>query len=222
MCVGYNEEWFVLRKCTFPRHVIPLLYRPTCNTVSLTLKCFMSSESTGLAQILRSTHEISHVFRPLFLPKRARIVCFTTQVSEPLILLSLSWLSLISFLVFDYRFVRFSIFAIDCNRKQNLHECGPSNIRNYWGVGLSPSSDILDNREHDVSETGSVFILRWGGKTRTQLGSLERTNHHRQNNSKSTYRPSKFLAPSVCVIKYFLKYCSRESHRPCQDQWPQN
>jgi hypothetical protein len=28
------------------------------------------------------------------------------------------------------------------------------NIRNYWVFGLFPSSGILENRKHDVSETG--------------------------------------------------------------------
>jgi hypothetical protein len=30
------------------------------------------------------------------------------------------------------------------------------NTQNYWGFGLFPSSGILENRKHDVSETGSV------------------------------------------------------------------
>jgi hypothetical protein len=34
------------------------------------------------------------------------------------------------------------------------------NIQNYWVFGLSPSSSILENRKHDVSETGSVSVLR--------------------------------------------------------------
>jgi hypothetical protein len=45
--------------------------------------------------------------------------------------------------------------------------------------GLFPPSDILESRKHDVSETASVSILRWGGKTPTQSGPLERAklNH---------------------------------------------
>jgi hypothetical protein len=31
-------------------------------------------------------------------------------------------------------------------------------------LGLFPSSNILENRKHDVSETGSVSVLRWGGR----------------------------------------------------------
>jgi hypothetical protein len=30
----------------------------------------------------------------------------------------------------------------------------------YWVFGLFPSSGILENRKHDVSETGSVSVLR--------------------------------------------------------------
>jgi hypothetical protein len=37
-------------------------------------------------------------------------------------------------------------------------------------------SGILENRNHDVSETGSVSVLRWGGKAPTQLRPLERAN----------------------------------------------
>jgi hypothetical protein len=50
------------------------------------------------------------------------------------------------------------------------------NTQNYWVLGLFPSSGILQNRKHDVSETGSVSVLRWGGggKTHIQLGPLER------------------------------------------------
>jgi hypothetical protein len=32
--------------------------------------------------------------------------------------------------------------------------------QNYWGFGLFPSSSILGTRKHDVSETGSVSVLR--------------------------------------------------------------
>jgi hypothetical protein len=31
---------------------------------------------------------------------------------------------------------------------------------NYWVFGLLPLSGILETRKHDVSETGSVFVLR--------------------------------------------------------------
>jgi hypothetical protein len=48
--------------------------------------------------------------------------------------------------------------------------------KNYWVFGISPSSGILGNRKHDVSETRSVSVLRCGGKTSTQLGPLDRAN----------------------------------------------
>jgi hypothetical protein len=35
------------------------------------------------------------------------------------------------------------------------------NTQDYWVFGLCPSSGILDTRKHDVSETGSVPVLRW-------------------------------------------------------------
>jgi hypothetical protein len=34
------------------------------------------------------------------------------------------------------------------------------NTETYWIFGLFPSSGILENRKHDVSETGSVSVLR--------------------------------------------------------------
>jgi hypothetical protein len=34
--------------------------------------------------------------------------------------------------------------------------------QNYWVFGLCPSTGILGTRKHDVSETGSVSVLRWG------------------------------------------------------------
>jgi hypothetical protein len=42
------------------------------------------------------------------------------------------------------------------------------------GFGISPSSDILKAREHNVSETGSVSVLRWGGGDTYSLGSLRK------------------------------------------------
>jgi hypothetical protein len=50
------------------------------------------------------------------------------------------------------------------------------NTQNYWVFGLYPSSGILENRKHDVSETGPVSVLGEGEKTPTQLGPLERAN----------------------------------------------
>jgi hypothetical protein len=36
------------------------------------------------------------------------------------------------------------------------------NTQNYWISGLCPSSGILNTRKHNVSEIGSVSVLRWG------------------------------------------------------------
>jgi hypothetical protein len=47
--------------------------------------------------------------------------------------------------------------------------------QNYWVFGLFSSSDILETRKHDVSETGSVSVFRWRGeKTPIQFGPLGR------------------------------------------------
>jgi hypothetical protein len=45
------------------------------------------------------------------------------------------------------------------------------NIQNYWVSGLCPSSGILNTRKHNVSETGSVSIMKWG-EGDTLLGPL--------------------------------------------------
>jgi hypothetical protein len=52
------------------------------------------------------------------------------------------------------------------------------NTQNYWGFGLYPSSGFNNYKEkdkHNVSETGSVSVLRWG-ETPILLGPLERVN----------------------------------------------
>jgi hypothetical protein len=40
-----------------------------------------------------------------------------------------------------------------------------SSAQNYWVFGHFQSSSILENRKNEISETGSVSILRWGEDT---------------------------------------------------------
>jgi hypothetical protein len=71
------------------------------------------------------------------------------------------------------------------------------NTQIYWVFGLCPSSGILKNTgEHNVSETGSVYVLRWGRETSTQLGPLERANL----NHWTTYFHLLFLVSGLCMI----------------------
>jgi hypothetical protein len=54
------------------------------------------------------------------------------------------------------------------NRAIRLHPDTKVNIkiinrRNYWVFWTFPSSGILQTRKHDVSETGSVSVLRLRG-----------------------------------------------------------
>jgi hypothetical protein len=51
-------------------------------------------------------------------------------------------------------------------------------LRNCWLFGLCPSSDIVDTRKHNVSETGSVSVLRWGGGGTYIVGSLRANLNH--------------------------------------------
>jgi hypothetical protein len=51
------------------------------------------------------------------------------------------------------------------------------NTQNYWVSGLCPSSEILNIRKHNVSETGSVPVLMLGeGDTYFVGSSLEDGN----------------------------------------------
>jgi hypothetical protein len=43
--------------------------------------------------------------------------------------------------------------------------------QNCWVYGPRPSSAILNTRKHDVSESGSVIVLKWRGDTYS-VGSL--------------------------------------------------
>jgi hypothetical protein len=51
-------------------------------------------------------------------------------------------------------------------------------VQNYKAYfGLYPTSGIYKSKDHNVSETGSVSVLRWMGQDRpTQLGPLERAS----------------------------------------------
>jgi hypothetical protein len=53
---------------------------------------------------------------------------------------------------------------------------GAKNYPNYWVFGLFPSSGILGNGKHDVSETGFVSVLGWSGKTPIHLDPLDTAN----------------------------------------------
>jgi hypothetical protein len=49
------------------------------------------------------------------------------------------------------------------------------NTRSYWVFGLCPSSGILKTKEHNVSETGSVSVLRWGGEDTYSVGPIRKS-----------------------------------------------
>jgi hypothetical protein len=48
------------------------------------------------------------------------------------------------------------------------------NTQNYRVHGLFPSSGILETIKHNVSETGSVSVLRIGGEDTYSVGSLRK------------------------------------------------
>jgi hypothetical protein len=43
---------------------------------------------------------------------------------------------------------------------EEAHFCRKIIFQNFWVFGLFPSAEILESRRHDVSETGSVSVLR--------------------------------------------------------------
>jgi hypothetical protein len=45
-------------------------------------------------------------------------------------------------------------------------------IPNKWVFGLFLSSGVVETRTHDVSETGSLSVLRYGGEDTYTVGSL--------------------------------------------------
>jgi hypothetical protein len=82
---------------------------------------------------------------------------------------------------------------------------------NRWLSGLCPSSGILNTRNHNVSETGSVSVLRWGpwkeltsatrlctvqnsGRwTKSRKPFIPRAVHQRQKPQASLYIPADLL-----------------------------
>jgi hypothetical protein len=49
------------------------------------------------------------------------------------------------------------------------------NTQNYWVSELCPTSRILNTRKNNVSETGSVSVLRWGDGDTYSVGSLRKS-----------------------------------------------
>jgi hypothetical protein len=108
---------------------------------------------------------------------------------EPLVWLTAKRISQFHILQMDY-----NIKKICCIKRMYLcnlylftaHKLLKISTQNYWVFGLCPLSSILETRNCNVSETGSVSGLRWREKTPTQLGPLERANlNHPQVNGKT-------------------------------------
>jgi hypothetical protein len=51
-------------------------------------------------------------------------------------------------------------------------------VQSYWACcGLCPSSCMWKTKDHNISETGSVSVLRWMGQDKpTQLGPVTETS----------------------------------------------
>jgi hypothetical protein len=49
------------------------------------------------------------------------------------------------------------------------------NTQSYWIFGIFPSSGVLETIKLDVSETGSVSVLKLEGEDTYSVGSLRKT-----------------------------------------------
>jgi hypothetical protein len=81
-----------------------------------------------------------------------------------------------------------------CNMKGKTFNYPYLSTQNYWGFGLFPSSGILGDVGHDVSETGSLSVFLSHLKTETDPVSEKSKTpvilcviHHHQNPLESTY-----------------------------------
>jgi hypothetical protein len=70
----------------------------------------------------------------------------------------------------------YTVVPESCLKRQCAAKPGKKLRQNYCVFGLCPSPGILETRKHNVSETGSVSVLRWNGETPFLLGLLERAN----------------------------------------------
>jgi hypothetical protein len=67
----------------------------------------------------------------------------------------------------------------------------------YWVSELCPSSIVLNTGKHNVSETGTISVLRWEGGD-TLLGSLEKANLNHWTRSQLQF-------PVHCTF-YYLEF----------------
>jgi hypothetical protein len=67
--------------------------------------------------------------------------------------------------------------------------------------GLFLSSSILENRKHDVSESGSVSVLMWGGEDIYSVGPLKRADlNHWTTGSFPRQRVHRLLLRNGCLF----------------------
>jgi hypothetical protein len=69
-------------------------------------------------------------------------------------------------------------------------------VQSYWAsFGLYPSSCMWKTKDHNVTETGSLSVLRWIGQDKPiQLGPLERSSLKHWTNPDKV-----MLRPTVCL-----------------------
>jgi hypothetical protein len=85
------------------------------------------------------------------------------------------------------------------------------NTQSYWVFQLRPSSGILKTRKHNVSETGSVSVLRWMGETLTLLVPLERAN---VNHMRMETDP---FSETLCFLAFRILY-DTQSPKPSNSE----
>jgi hypothetical protein len=78
------------------------------------------------------------------------------------------------------------------------------NTQNYWGVGLFPSSNMVENRKHDVSETGSVSVLKCLHLLFSRIP--DKGNVQKPSNSAHLFRSNKMRIVLKWVFLKEVKY----------------
>jgi hypothetical protein len=81
---------------------------------------------------------------------------------------------LITVLFYRFRYSHFPEWHHSRNKSGNKSiECDANYVkRKNWVFGPFPLSGILETRKHDVSESSSLSVLRWGGKSLDQCSRL--------------------------------------------------
>jgi hypothetical protein len=99
--------------------------------------------------------------------------------SQPVIFRTEHWFAIFNAILFTLNtfhvHVSFGWVGLKVRQHGHAHAHVKNESQNYcFFFGLFPSSDILETRKHDVSETESISALRWEGR-HLSFGSLRKS-----------------------------------------------